>query len=321
MELRHPNITPIYGVGEVNGKSYILMEYFDGFNLHQARDISGAPKPSVVLDFVERIASALGYAHHKGIVHRDIKPSNLLTIKGDARVVDFGIAQILDPSGERFTLTGATPVGDAYAAPELVDNPRLLDSRCDIFSLGACWFWLLTGTTPRGTNWEASLRAVEEMGPSYENVILKTLDEPEKRYQTMEQLLDDIRALKVGTAPEADTNGELDDNACLILGIVFGHCSPERVTTSVYRLEQELSGKLNRFAFALALKKLRKYQLVEDIDTSDFYEDGSGIEIKVTSAGEDWVEANHPRISKLIETTIEHKQTGEKATAFDDIPF
>ena len=221
MALRHQYIVPIYGVGEHEGRPYILMEYFDGYNLCAAREKSGAPSPRVVLSFVERVAEGLGYAHQRGVVHRDIKPSNLLTRQGDARVIDFGIAKIMDPEGVRFTETGGTPVGDAYAAPELIADPRLIDPRCDVYSLGACWFWLLTGTTPQGRNWEAALRAVDQMEPQYEQVLLKALDRMEARYQTMGELVADVQALRSDANPRANSAGELDDNAALVLGVLF----------------------------------------------------------------------------------------------------
>ena len=67
-------------------------------DLQHAREKHGTPDPEAVLPFVEYVAGALGYAHAKGIVHRDIKPRNLMTLKGDGRVLDFGIAAVLDPN-------------------------------------------------------------------------------------------------------------------------------------------------------------------------------------------------------------------------------
>jgi serine/threonine protein kinase len=67
------------------------------------------------------LTDALGYAHENQIVHREVKPSNLMTLQGDARVLDFGLATVLDPSGERLTRTGGTAVGDAFSAPELLE--------------------------------------------------------------------------------------------------------------------------------------------------------------------------------------------------------
>ena len=318
MDLRHPNITPIYGVGEYCGRPYLLMEYFEGFNLNQARN-AVSPMPAAVLGFVARVALALGHAHQQGVVHRDIKPSNLLTRRGDARVIDFGIAQIMDPGGERFTQAGGTPVGDAYAAPEIVDDPRLLDPRCDIYSLGACWFWLLTGTTPRGRNWESALRTVPQMTLSYENVVLKTLEQPEKRYQSTEELVRDVRALHAGSEPEANIDGDLDDESALLLGIIFQQYVPESNPTSVYRIEQELSGHLSRFALGIGLNALRRRKLVESIDVQEsFGEPWQGM--KVTPTGEKWIRLNRPRVEKLLEVISAPTPTGFD-TLEDDIPF
>jgi serine/threonine protein kinase len=114
---RHRHIVPIYGVGEYEGRPYILMEYFPGMSLVQARQI-GQPSPQVVLPFIEYVAGALSYAHENNVVHRDIKPQNLMTVKGDARVLDFGVAALLDPRGERFTRSSDAVAGDAFSAPE-----------------------------------------------------------------------------------------------------------------------------------------------------------------------------------------------------------
>ena len=145
---RHARIVPIYGVGEHDGKPYILMEFFPGHNLVQARESFGIPDAQAILPFIEFAAEALGYAHSLDVVHRDIKPTNLMTIRGDARVLDFGIAALLDPKGQRFTRASAAIAGDAFSAPELTDNPMLVDPRCDLYSLGACWFWLLKRIAP-----------------------------------------------------------------------------------------------------------------------------------------------------------------------------
>ena len=317
MDLRHPNITPIYGVGEYDGHPYILMEYFEGFNLNQARD-AGAPKPTAVLHFVELVALGLGHSHQKGVVHRDVKPSNLLTRQGDARVVDFGIAQIMDPAGQRFTETGGTPVGDAYAAPELVDNPRLLNPRCDIYSLGACWFWLLTGTTPRGRSWEAALRMVDGMSRSYENVVLKALEQPERRYQTADELIRDVRALRTGSDPRANVDGEFDDESALLLGVVFTQCVTGSGPTSLFSVEQELSGHLTRFALGIALSALRRQGFVESSTEQD-WNDNSYVVLSLTEFGEKWVGANRSRVEQLLKRISPPPKAPELTE--DDIPF
>ncbi len=330
MTLRHPNITPIYGVGEHDGTPFILMEYFAGYDLYEARERVGSPEPSSVLPFVELSCLALEHAHQRKIVHRDIKPTNLLTRRGDARVVDFGIAQVIDPDGERFTQTGGTPVGDAYAAPELIDNPRLIDRRCDIYSLAACWFWLLTGTTPRGRNWEAALRAVGGMTQDYENVLLRALDQIDKRHQTMRELVTDVRALQEGRKPDAPDKGMLDDDAILVLTAVFENYALEFEPVSAYSLERHLAGVLSRFALVLGLRSLRSRELVKGVTVEpDFNNNEPWLGYKVTEQGEAWIEKNRDHVESLLSALSSQSDVLEgqghesvsQSVEDDDIPF
>jgi serine/threonine protein kinase len=317
LKLRHKHIVPIYGVGDHQGKPFILMEYFDGKNLCDARKI-GTPAPDQMLNFFECIASSLEYAHDCNVFHRDIKPSNLLTQRGgDARIIDFGVAHVLDPDGDRLTKTGATIVGgDAFAAPELIDNHRLLDARCDIYSLGACWFWLLTGTTPRGRNWESALRKVEGMTPEYESVVLKTMDQIEARYQSMTELLADIRKLRSGDSPRA-TDGELDDNTVTVLSVIFEQCTPTVEGFSVYSLEQRVSRVINKFTLGTALRRLSRARLIE---VKEIQEPNNGYFFEaacITDAGEDWVLSNSTRVESLLpESRLPTPDDFD-----DDIPF
>lgn len=248
-KLRHPHIISIYGVGEHDSKPYLLMERFLGYDLQQARTI-GAPDPELVLPFIENIAGALGHAHDKNVVHRDIKPRNLMTVRGDGRVLDFGIAALLDPDGTRLTRTGGTCVGDSFSAPELVENPRLCDPRCDVYSLGASWFWLLTGKAPKGLNWEASLRSTVKVSPDYERVLLRCLDQPEARYASMAELVAEVRALRAGAKPQATSNLPTDDDA-LVLGIITSKCPGNTDSTTFYQVEQELNGAITRKGMGL----------------------------------------------------------------------
>jgi serine/threonine protein kinase len=318
--LRHPNITPIFGVGEHEGRPYILMELFDGVDLNRARD-RGIPSPEKVLKFIELVALGLGHAHQRGIVHRDVKPSNLLTRIGDARVVDFGIAQIMDPDGERFTKSGGTPIGDAYSAPELLENPRQLDPRSDIYSLGACWFWLLTGTTPRGRNWEEALRKVPSMTPDYEQVVLKSLDQVDRRYQSMDELAIDVNALRIGRTPNATATEGLDDDCALLLGTIFEKCFASGLGTSTYRLEQELAGKLSRFAFGIALRNLKLRKFIEPVEIEDDWQREPIPGFTISATGESWVVANRVRVEQLMAIASPSQPSEGTNSAGRDAPF
>ena len=311
--LRHPYITPIYGLGEYNSRPYIVMEYFPGHNLQQARENYGAPRPATILPFIEYVASALAHAHLKNIIHRDIKPTNLLTRRGDARVVDFGIAHIVDPTREsRLSVAGGTPVGDAFAAPELMMDPRLKDPRSEIYSLGACWYWLLTGMTPHGRHWEGRLKEIDGIIPQYEQVLLKMLNPAETRFQTMHDVGRDVKALQTGANPLISSNDDLDDEAALLLGAIYEEWAPERMTITVSSVRQSTQ-TLSNFGFSLARETLEERGFVQE--TSLENEWGGVVQgFDVTEMGRNWVRKNRARVESLIGRM---RQESEE----NDIPF
>lgn len=296
---RHQHIVPIYGVGEHEGRPYILMEWFDGLNLAEARSKHGQPSPDAVLPFIERVAGALDYAHTNGVVHRDIKPQNLMTKRGDARVLDFGVAALLDPSGQRFTRSADAVAGDAYSAPELADNTKLIDPRCDVYSLGACWYWLLTGLTARGVNWESNLRrSVKAITPAYEHVVLRCLDQADKRYQTAADLIADVRALRNGGTPAPSTH-DLNDDEARILGVIVGACPTGTDSVSFYKVEQELGERQTRVRSSVSMRSLLARQMIsEGIEHDDF--GNQGINYRPSESGVKWVERHILRIDELL---------------------
>ena len=249
--LRHPNIIAIYGVGtHSDGRPYILMEEFVGKNLNQLKE-SGGVDPASALGYVEMFADALRHAHGARIVHRDITPRNLMVSvdshgNWDARVLDFGIAAALDPEGVRLTRTGGTCVGDAYSAPELVQNPRLRDSGCDVYSLGACWLWILTGSTGKGLGWEESLKA--SVSPAYARAIRCCLKPPEERC-SMDELLMNVRALRSGNSPAAGLD-ELHEHDILTLSRIASEGQALRADVS------ENTVGVSRVASAIAVMRL-----------------------------------------------------------------
>jgi serine/threonine protein kinase len=315
---RHPSIVPIYGVGEHKGKPYILMERFRGFNLHEARDRGSKPDPLLVLPFLEIVADGLTHAHERNVVHRDIKPSNLMTVKGDARILDFGVAGLLDPNGERFTRTTSAVAGDVFSAPELTDNPKLIDPRCDVYSLGACWFWLLTGTAPKGKNWESKLRASVKVERGYEDVLMRCLDQPENRYSSAKELAADVRALRQGDKPRATSNDLTDDQA-RILGILEAGCPSTLDNMSFYKIEQELQGRMTRLRSVVALRSLVKRAFVHEETKQEVYDDTHFKVYRPSTDGSDWAEKNIARIEELNEVAV--PPPSEMSTPGDDIPF
>lgn len=316
--LRHPVIIPIFGVGRLDDRPYILMELFKGIDLHEARARQSHPDPAKVLLFIEQVADGLAHAHDQKVVHRDIKPTNLMVDPktASARILDFGVAAVLDPMGERLTRTSARGVGDAFSAPELSEAPALIDARSDIYSLGACWFWLLTGSVPKGHNLEARLRGAARLAPAYEATLLRCLDQINARYGSARELADTLRALRLGEST-ALLSTPSDDEA-VVLGAVAAACPTAAGSVSFYRIEQDLSGRISRLRIGVAFRALKRRGLVEEFVGQD--ESGSFEALRPTATGADWVERNLARIEALDEPLVMPLFPGEPVQT-DDIPF
>ena len=140
-----------------SGTPFFVMEHLEGSDLRALLRERGALSPSLAVDYVLQALQAVAEGHVKGIVHRDIKPGNLfLTARADGtpliKVLDFGIAKTLDSdSAESTSLTSSDDVrlgSPAYMPPEQLQNPRDVDKRSDIWSLGATLYELLCGRPP-----------------------------------------------------------------------------------------------------------------------------------------------------------------------------
>ena len=171
--LNHPNIVQVYMVGEQEGIHFISQEYVQGRNLKEFITRKGPLEVPIALHVLKQVAAALQVAHEKGIVHRDIKPENiLLTKKGEAKVADFGLAQ-LTLGGEKVALTqvGVTMGTPLYMSPEQV-NGRPLDSRSDLYSLGVMAWHMLAGHPPffGETALAVAVKHLNEQPPSLQTV-------------------------------------------------------------------------------------------------------------------------------------------------------
>jgi len=205
-KLSHPNIVPVYDVGEEDGVHYIAMEYVEGESLSEiiAREAPIAPERA--LGIVEQVAHGLAAAHEADLIHRDIKPGNILIDrKGRARLTDFGLVQISE--GTRLT-DARTLLGTAqYMSPEQCCGEQL-DTRSDIFSLGVVLYRMLSGKLPFTGETPVSIthQIVEEetvpirqlqpdLPPEIDKIVRKMMAKKvENRYQSVDELLEDIRA-------------------------------------------------------------------------------------------------------------------------------
>ena len=144
--LQHGNIVQIYDYVQDFDTTYIVMEYVEGTDLFDVLAHCQKLPEDVVAIIGYKIASALEYAHYRGIIHRDIKPSNVLMSNlGEIKLLDFGIAR--DPGRSNITQIGMALGTPAYMSPEQIRGEQI-DFRADLFSLGVCLFEFLTGEKP-----------------------------------------------------------------------------------------------------------------------------------------------------------------------------
>ena len=228
--LAHPNIAQLYG-GAVtsNGLPYFVMEYVDGKRLDDyCRERicqSASERLSTIrgLELFQKICAAVSYAHQRLVVHRDLKPANIrVTEAGEPKLLDFGIAKLLDPAGAiEQTMTFAAVMTPDYASPEQIRGENITTAS-DVYSLGVILYELLTHQKPYkiASRTAASLaRAITEQEPTkpstafmkagdrtsnmpnlkllrgdLDNIVMKALrKEPERRYSSVAQFSEDIR--------------------------------------------------------------------------------------------------------------------------------
>ncbi len=147
MTLRHPNIVPIHEVKTDKGRCYMVMDFVEGQNLRDYVRAHGKLKVETALQIAHDLAGGLEYALSKGITHRDMKLSNvLLSSRGQARLVDFGLAAVNVTEEDGDSKQGPRSVD--YAGLERVTNVRRNDSRSDVYFLGCMLYQMLTGRPP-----------------------------------------------------------------------------------------------------------------------------------------------------------------------------
>ncbi len=204
--LDHPNICTVHEIDEVEGQTFIAMAHIKGESLKD-KIASGPLKIADVLKIVVQVAEGLQEAHEKGIIHRDIKPANImLTAKGQAKIMDFGLAKL--SWGVDLTKTATIMGTVAYMSPEQAKGDKI-DHRTDIWSLGAMLYEMLTGERPfKITHDQAVLYAILNEDPvpiteikrniprELEKIVKKALEkEPKKRHSDIDAMLSDLKSV------------------------------------------------------------------------------------------------------------------------------
>jgi serine/threonine-protein kinase len=210
--LDHPNIVPIYEIGEHAGQHYFSMKLIKGGNLADCiGDFTGDPEAAARL--MATVARAVDLAHRKGIVHRDLKPANiLLDGAGQPHVSDFGLAKELG-SGDGLTKSGAIMGTPSYMSPEQAEATRgVIGPATDVYALGAILYELLTGRPPfRADTPLDTLIQVVESQPVHprslnaktprdlETICLKCLDKsPSQRFSSAQELAEELERFLAG---------------------------------------------------------------------------------------------------------------------------
>jgi serine/threonine-protein kinase len=212
--LNHPNIVTIYDMGRSDDGAYIAMEFLDGRSLRDILDSGVVLDPPRVAHIAVQIADALAYAHEHDVIHCDIKPANVMVLaSGRVKITDFGIARL--PTGSR-TFAGNVFGSPRYISPEQILD-RKVDSRSDIFSLGAVIYEMLTGVPPFGGGQldEILFQVINDkpdspskrnaaIPPAFDAIVDRALaKDPGDRYARASDMAADLRKLVVESVQAA----------------------------------------------------------------------------------------------------------------------
>jgi len=263
--LEHPHIARLYDAGiDARGSPYLAMEYVQGQPLTDWCDAQSVGLSNRLRLFLQ-VLEAVRFAHEKQVIHRDLKPSNILvTDSGQVRLLDFGVAKLLEADADHTSLTSiyGRALTPDYASPELLRGD-LVDARSDIYSLGILLYELLTGTRPYRLKSAASMGLIEQAIGTFEikkpstvsnplgeertaakevrarhlrgdldSIVLKALDkEPSRRYQSAAAFAEDIERYLAGRPVRA---------------------RPARITDHLYKLALRNKSLVIVIAMALA---------------------------------------------------------------------
>ena len=214
-KLQHPNLINVYDVGKQDWKYYFSMEYVEGVSVEHILDTDGKMSGKEAIDIIVQVAKALNHLRNQGVVHCDIKPGNILLTKDNiAKLGDFGFARIGKELDRQIEAEGFVLGTPEYISPEQALGNKELDWRSDIYSLGITLFHMVTGRPPyegpSGAIMQKHVRG-DLPDPRKFNMtisaelagVIKKMTErdPEDRYQSTEDLLEDLAVASLAEDP------------------------------------------------------------------------------------------------------------------------
>ncbi len=210
--LDHQNICSVHELGEHDGRTFLVMGFYEGETLKQKIE-RGPLKIEEAIDIAIQTAKGLSRAHEADIVHRDIKPANLIvTTRGEVKILDFGLAKLAGRT--LLTRTGSTIGTAAYMSPEQARGENL-DHRTDVWSLGVVLYEMIAGRRPFTSDYEQALiyqiiNAVPEplqevhldQNPGLQRILDRALaKQAADRFHTMEEFEEDLQTITGGAMP------------------------------------------------------------------------------------------------------------------------
>ncbi len=213
--LQSPHVLPLLESGEVDGLLYYVMPFVRGQSLRGVLAERGTLPPNEAMRLLRDVVDGLAHAHRNGVVHRDVKPDNVMVAERHAVVMDFGVAKAMGDSVSKHSLTsiGFSLGTPAYMAPEQAAADPNVDARADIYAVGVMAYELLSGAPPFTGAPQTVLAAhistapeplqvrAPNVPPAIARLVMRCLEkEPAKRFQSADELLQEIESLSTPTA-------------------------------------------------------------------------------------------------------------------------